>query len=86
LPASQLACSDLSSIASQSTSEGLSSMGGGCASWARGMTSGHSTPGGQDMNGCALSYPLNWAIESNTNIRKTTHQNIDYYVMFQSKG
>jgi hypothetical protein len=50
LPVSRLACSDSSSIASQSTLEGSSSMGGGCASWARGMTSGHSMPGGQDTN------------------------------------
>jgi hypothetical protein len=59
LLASRLACSDSSSIASQSTSKGSSSTGGGYASWARGTTSGHSTPGGQDTNVCALSYPLN---------------------------
>jgi hypothetical protein len=59
LPASWLACSDSSSIASQSTSEGSSSTGSGCASWARGTTLGHSTPRGQETNACALSCPLN---------------------------
>jgi hypothetical protein len=50
------------------------------------MTSGHSTPGGQDTNVCALSCPLNWATERNTNIRKTSHQKSGYYAEFQSKG
>jgi hypothetical protein len=50
------------------------------------MTSGHSTPGGQEMNACALSYPLNWAIESNTNIRMTAHQKSGYYAEFESQG
>jgi hypothetical protein len=59
LLASRLACSDSSSIASQSTSEGSSSMGGGCASWAHGTTSGHSMPRGQDTNVCTLSCPSN---------------------------
>jgi glutamate/tyrosine decarboxylase-like PLP-dependent enzyme len=36
------------------------------------MTSGHSTPGGQEMNVCALYCPLNWATESNMNIRKNS--------------
>jgi hypothetical protein len=61
-------------------------MGGGCASWAHGTTSGHSMPEGQDMNVCALSCPLNWATESNMNIRKIAHQNSGYYAKFQSKG
>jgi hypothetical protein len=86
LLASRLACSDSSLIASQSTSKGLSSMGGSYASWARGMTSGHSTHGGHDTNVCALSCPSNWATESNANIIKTTHQNSGYYAKFQSKG
>jgi hypothetical protein len=43
-------------------------------------------PGGQDMNVCALSCPLNWATESNTNIKKAAHQQSSYYAEFQSKG
>jgi hypothetical protein len=59
-------------------------MGSGCASWARGTTSGHSTPGGQEMNACALSYPLNWGTDSNMNIRMAAHQQSGYYAEFQS--
>jgi hypothetical protein len=86
LPVSRLACSHSSSIASQSTSEGSSSTGNGCASWARGTTSGHSTPRGQETNACALSCTLNWATDSNTNIRMVAHQKSGYYAMFQSPG
>jgi hypothetical protein len=39
--------------------EGSLSTGGGCASWARSTTSGHSMPRGQDTNVCNVSCPLN---------------------------
>jgi hypothetical protein len=41
-------------------------------------------PGGQEMNACALSCPLNWATNSNMDFRMTVHQLHGCYAVFQS--